>query len=112
MKKNNIFNSKKFKYGSYAVVFIAVAVALVIALNLIVSFLDSKYDWRFDLTQSQLYSLSDATDETLKTALGDKYADFDITVTFCAARDLFEYYDSSRTDVAKYYSSVRDIAEE
>lgn len=112
MKKKNIFNSKKFKYGSYAVVFIAVAVALVIALNLMVSFLDSKYDWRFDLTESRLYSLSDATDETLKTALGDKYADFDITITFCAARDLFEYYDSSRTDVAKYYSSVRDIAEE
>ena len=110
--KTNIFTSKKFKYGTYAVVFIAVVVALIIALNLVVSFLDRKYDWRFDLTESKLYSLSDATDETLQKALGDKYADFDITITFCAARDLFEYYDSSRTDAVKYYSSVRDIAEE
>ncbi len=111
-KKTNVFNSKKFKYGAYAVVFIAVVVALVIALNLVVSFLDRKYDWRFDLTESKLYSLSDATDETLKTALKDKYGNFDITITFCASRDLFEYYDTQRRDAVKYYSSVRDIAEE
>lgn len=111
-KTNNIFKSKKLKYGSFAVVFIAVTVALVIALNLIVSFLDRKYDWRFDLTENQLYSLSEATDETLKTALGDKYSDFDITITFCAARDLFEYYDTANNEINKYYSSVRDIAEE
>jgi len=111
-KKNNVFTSKKFKYGSYAVIFIAVVVAIVIALNAIVSILDRKYDWRFDLTKNQLYSLSEATDETLKKALDDKYAAFDITITFCAARDMFEYYDSTRTDVTKYYSSVRDVAEE
>ena len=108
----SIFKSKKFKYGSFAVAFICAFIALVIALNLFVTFFDEKYDWRFDLTDNNMYSLSGQTDEALRIALGDKYSSFDITITFCASRDLFEYYDTTRNDADKYYSSVRDIAEE
>ncbi len=108
----SIFKSKKFKYGTYAVAFICAFIALVIALNLFVTLFDEKYDWRFDLTENHMYSLSDETDKALRIALGDKYSAFDITITFCASRDLFEYYDAQRGDADKYYSSVRDIAEE
>ena len=87
----SIFKSKKFKYGSFAVAFICAFIALVIALNLFVTFFDEKYDWRFDLTDNNMYSLSGQTDEALRIALGDKYSSFDITITFCASRDLFEY---------------------
>ena len=108
----SVFKSKKFKYGSFAVAFICAFIALVIALNLLVTFFGNKYDWRFDLTENNMYSLSDQTDEALRIALGEKYPSFDITITFCASKDLFEYYDAMRTDADKYYSSVRDIAEE
>ncbi|MDD4124869.1 MAG: Gldg family protein [Eubacteriales bacterium] len=104
--------SNKFKYGSYSVIFIAVFVALVIALNLVVSFLDSKYNLKIDLTENQLYTVGSVVDETLKTALGDKYSDFDLTITFCTDRDMFKYYDTIVSEVNTYYTSVRDVAEQ
>ncbi len=107
-----IFKSNKFKYGTYSVVFITVFVALVIALNLVVSFFDSKYNLKIDLTKNQLYSVGPAVDEALKTALGDKYMGFDITITFCSDRDMFAYYDARQTEVNTYYTSVRDVAEQ
>lgn len=107
-----LIKSNKFKYGSYSVVFIAVFVALVIGLNLVVSFLDAKYDLRIDLTENKLYTIGPDVDKTLKTALGDKYTNFDLTITFCTDRDMFEYYDTANTEVASFYTSVRDLAEE
>ncbi len=111
-KIKNLLNSNKFKYGALAVVFVAVFIALVIGFNLVVSFLDAKYNLRIDLTKSQIYMVSQASDDALKVALGDKYSTFDITITFCADRDMFNYYDSYNSEVKTYYSSVRDIAEE
>lgn len=108
----NVFKSKKFKYGSYSVIFICVFVALVIAVNLVVSVIDDKFDLRYDITEEQFYSLSAETDQALKIALGNRYSDFDITITFCAEKDMFEYYDGAKTEVSKYYSGVRDVAEE
>jgi ABC-type uncharacterized transport system involved in gliding motility auxiliary subunit len=68
------------------VIFIAVFIALVIALNLVVSFFDNKYNLRIDLTETQIYSMSPEVDQAFKIALGDKYSSFDITITFCAAQ--------------------------
>lgn len=111
-KVKNLLKSNKFKYGSYSVVFIAVFIALVIALNLVVSFLDAKYDLKIDVTENQMYSVGPEVDKALRTALGDKYSTFDITITFCADRDMFEYYNTLVTDVKTYYTAVRDLAEE
>lgn len=107
----NIFQTNKFKYGAYSAVFIAAFVALAIALNLVVSYLDLRYDLKVDLTKNKLYSVGPEVDRALQTALGDKYADFDLTITFCADRDMFAYYDTRQPEVKTYYTSVRDVAE-
>ncbi|NCA67332.1 MAG: hypothetical protein EOM87_04630 [Clostridia bacterium] len=108
----NIIKSNKFKYGTYSVAFITVFVALVIALNLMVSYFDGKYNLRIDLTENQLYAVGPAVDEAMKVALGDKYSDFDITISFCTNRDMFDYYDARNSEVKTYYTSVRDVAEQ
>ena len=54
--------AKKFKYGSLSVVFTVVFIALVIGVNLIVSALDTSFNLRVDLTETELYSISPETD--------------------------------------------------
>ena len=45
--------AKKFKYGSLSVVFTVVFIALVIGVNLIVSALDTSFNLRVDLTETE-----------------------------------------------------------
>ncbi|MBM7582513.1 hypothetical protein JOD02_001370 [Caldicoprobacter guelmensis] len=55
------FRSKKFKYGGYATLMVAVVVAIAIIINLIVD----QIPWELDLTQNQMYSLSEQTNKVL-----------------------------------------------
>lgn len=113
---NNIFKNKRFKYGSLAVVFTVVFIAMIIIINLIVTSIDGKVGLRIDITEKQLYSISDDTDQALRIGLGDEYDNFDITIYFLAERDVFTYYDSAYysangTD-REHFTRVRDLAEE
>ena len=113
---SNIFKNKRFKYGSMSVVFTIVFIALVIALNLIVTSLDDKVGLKIDLTSEKLYSISSDTDTALRVGLGDAYEDFDVTIYFLADRDLYSYYDSayysSKGVDQEHFTRVRDLAEE
>ena len=71
MSKTNIFKNKRFKYGSLSVVFTVLFIAMIIVLNLIVTSIDEKVGLRIDLTQTQLYSISEDTDTALRVGLGD-----------------------------------------
>ncbi|MCM8900959.1 GldG family protein [Caldicoprobacter algeriensis] len=55
------FKSKKFKYGGYATLMVAVVIAIAIIINLIVD----QIPWEVDLTQNQMYSLSEQTNKVL-----------------------------------------------
>ncbi len=55
------FKSKKFKYGGYATLMVAVVIAIAIIINLIVD----QIPWELDLTQNQMYSLSEQTTKVL-----------------------------------------------
>lgn len=55
------FKSKKFKYGGYATLMVAVVIAIAIIINLIVD----QIPWELDLTQNQRYSLSEQTNNVL-----------------------------------------------
>lgn len=96
--------AKKFKYGSLSVVFTVVFIALVIGVNLIVSALDTSFNLRVDLTETELYSISPETDVALRAGLGDHYESFKVTIKFLDERDVIE---SSET--ALY---VQQLAEE
>lgn len=76
--------TKKVKYGSYSVMFTVAFVAFVIIFNVIFSALASKYMWYIDMTDAEIYSLSDATYELLKDV------EDEIVITFCMEKDELE----------------------
>lgn len=84
--------------------FTVVFIALVIGVNLIVSALDTSFNLRVDLTETELYSISPETDVALRAGLGDNYESFKVTIKFLDERDVIE---SSET--ALY---VQQLAEE
>lgn len=64
MKKiTDSFKDKKFKYGGYATLMTTVVIVLVVVLNLLVS----QLPWSLDLTQNKMYSLSEETQEIVKS---------------------------------------------
>ena len=69
--KKNFFSSRKFKYGTAATVFTVFFIAVVILLNAIVSAVDSKYSLYFDLTDDQIFSISDETVKMVEQRLND-----------------------------------------
>lgn len=82
--KSDIFSKRNFKYGTSAIVLTAALVAVVLAVNLIVSALSSRYDWYFDMSGDVSYHLSDAA-----TALLDKVdGDDPVTVYFLTDPDM------------------------
>jgi ABC-type uncharacterized transport system involved in gliding motility auxiliary subunit len=63
----NSFKSNKFKYGGYATLITAIVIAIVIVINLVVD----QIDWKADLTQNQMFSLSDQTYKVLDSLKQD-----------------------------------------
>jgi len=59
MKLSALKNTKKLKYGSLAVAFIAVVVAAIILFNVVFTALAEKYGFYLDLTSSNLYGITD-----------------------------------------------------
>lgn len=89
--KGKIFSTRRFKYGAAATVFTAFFIAAVILFNVIVSAVDSKYSLYFDLTQDQIFSISEET-ETMVEELFAGYKeengeDPEIVISFLQARD-------------------------
>lgn len=80
--KKKLLSSKKFRYGTSAIVFTVVFVAFVILLNVMVSIIDSRTGGLyFDLTTKKLYGISDASVK----ALSDTNAA--VEIIFCRAKD-------------------------
>lgn len=66
--------NKKFKYGALAVLLTIGVVALVIALNVVVSALSEHFGWSVDMTREQLFDISDSSYQMLG-AVKDNFAD-------------------------------------
>ena len=102
----NILNRRNVKHSSVSAVFTAVVIVLVMLLNAVFSLLASKYSLYFDLTSSELWTLSD----TAKAAIGE--AEGDITITFCADRDYVEnnqymqYISNTANEMSKEFSNI------
>ena len=63
----SLADSKKIKYSTLSTAFIAVVIALVIMLNAITTVLSSKLGWYIDMTDEQMFSLSDDAKDLLDT---------------------------------------------
>ena len=81
---NNILKNKKFKYGSVALAFTAIFVAIIILLNAILTALDSKYGLYAEISGEQRYEISDRSHELLDGT------DNEIRIVFCSPRDILQ----------------------
>jgi len=76
------FSSKKFRYGTSAVVFTAVFVVFVLLVDLLLSFIDGISGGLYvDLTSKSLYGVSEASFEALKDV------DKPVEIIFCSPKD-------------------------
>ncbi len=76
------FSSKKFRYGTSAVIFTAVFVVFVLLVNLLLSFVDGISGGLYvDLTSKSLYGVSDASVKALEGV------DKPVEIIFCSPKD-------------------------
>ncbi len=102
MNWNKFLKSSRFKYGTVSIVLTCGFIALVLALNLLLSSLNLSAGLRVDLSEEEFASISDDS-KTILDSLFAESEDYKLTINFCAARDLFE------SNV--YVRYVRDLAE-
>ena len=89
MKRGNLksfADSRRLKYGTLNLIFIAMVIAIVIVFNTIVTLLSDALNWRVDMTQEQLYTVSDPCVELLDKVSGDTQID----IIFCCDKDKAE----------------------
>jgi ABC-type uncharacterized transport system. len=86
--KNNIVKKitgkRSFRRGAYAMVITAGFIVVVILLNIIATAVDKYFDNKIDLTENQLFSISEESEEYLKTVKHD------ITIKVLASEASFE----------------------
>lgn len=85
-KEKKPFNAKKLKHGTMATVLTAVFLAVLVLLNVVATILFDKYPISIDLTENNVYSISDETKEYLKTL------DRDVLITVLATESEFTSY--------------------
>ena len=107
MKRGNLksfADSKKIKYGTLNTIFITVVIAIVIVLNSIITTLGDAFGWYLDMTEEQLFTLSDPFVELLDNATVNSSID----IIFCCDKDEAEknFADLSTGNVLSYVHST------
>lgn len=93
MKRNSIFSTRTFKYGTISVVFTAVFIAVIILVNIIVSAVNTKVGLYLDLTSEKIYRISDATEKALNKIKTP------VEIIFCKPADKVD--DTQDLDIVK-----------
>ncbi len=99
-------DKRRYKYGSLSAAFTLVFIALVLAINLVISGLSLSGDITVDLTREDFTGIGETTEKLLDD-LGD---DLDITITFMSPRDRFDN-ESNQYKGLNLSALVRDLAE-
>ena len=122
---DKIFKTPRAKKNAITVSIIALVIACVIMFNAIITVIGDKFNWYVDMTDEQMYTISDALKETLNGA----DMTVDVEVIFTCSKDYAEtnfanlssgdalaYVYSTATQIAKEYDNVivshHDIAAE
>jgi hypothetical protein len=99
-KEKKTINTKALKYGTLATVFTAIVTAIVIVVNLIAQTVTEKYDLTFDLTDDDIFKISQDTIDYL-TQVDEK-----VQIIVLAEKSLFEdreiYYKQASEIIQKY----------
>lgn len=79
-KKQKIFKSRKFRYGTVATAMIALVIVVVIAANMVLSVLSDRFSWALDFTSTGLYDISEETQEVIHSI--DPAVEIEITIFY------------------------------
>lgn len=116
---DKIFKTPRAKKNAIFVSIIALVIVCVIMLNAIITILGSKFDWYLDMTDEQMYTISDALKETLNKALNAQSNEatkkIEVEVIFTCSEDYAKsnYANLSSGDALAYvYSTATQIAKE
>ncbi|MBR6633438.1 MAG: GldG family protein [Clostridia bacterium] len=101
-------DKKTLKYGTASVILAVVFIALIFVANLVVTTLTDKYNLFVDLTEEQLYEISEASEELLKD-MGDGEIKF-IFLTPLDELDANEYSKSIKTLALEYEEKYDNIS--
>lgn len=105
--KKNIFRSRRFKHGTLATVMTAGFVALVVLVNVIVGLLVERFPLNIDLTDNQIFELSEESIDYLKGI------DNEIEITVLAKELDFtaqnDYYNQANEIFKKYEKYGKNI---
>ncbi len=91
---NSFYKSKHFRYGSAATAFTCAFIAVVVVFNVIFTALAGKYMWFIDMTEEEVFSLSDATRALM--------ADIDDEVNIYFASEADELMEGTYSSLMKY----------
>ena len=89
MKKGflkSLADSRKLKYSSLNMAFVAIVLAIVIALNAVITLLAGNFNWYIDMTDEQIFSLSDEA----KSLLDSSNKDVELEIVFPCDKDVLE----------------------
>lgn len=91
-----ISEKSKLKYGTVTIGFCVIVIALVILFNSIISVFAERNEWYLDMTEEQLFTVSDQMANLLQTATGTK----PVHIIFCGDQDQFakDYEDKADTE--------------
>lgn len=104
-------DSRKMKYSTLSLVLCAVVVALAIILNSIISVLASTFNWYIDMTDEQMFTLSDGA----KDILEDINKDVELEIIFPTDKDkIASAYSVSSTSgsIGHIHKTALEIAQE
>ncbi len=102
---NRFYSAKRLRYGSAAVAFTCAFIAVVIVFNAAFTALASKYMWFVDMTEKEVFTLSEAA----KTLLAD--VDDPVNIYFASEPD--ELMEGTYSPYMKYiYTTALQIANE
>lgn len=105
---NRFLQNKKVRYGSISLALTAVIIAAVILVNVIFTALADEFQWRIDMTENQIFTLSDEAEELLGLVPnGEDGKPREVTVLFCSEEDV-AWADSASRYVL---DSVKDMAQ-
>ena len=102
-------DSRKMKYSTINVVFCALVIAIVIMLNSIVSVLSGRFGWYIDMTQEQIFTLSDDARDMLD-GINDEV---ELEIVFPFDKDKLNVYGTTESygSIGYIHSTAQQIAE-
>jgi len=104
--RKGFYQSRKFKYGSVATVFTISFVAIVVIFNIIFTALSTKYMWYIDMTEEQVFTLSDEAKDIMSDIKNE------VNIYFASEPDVLMTTGNTAAFTRYIYTTALQLAEE